>query len=394
VLRSIKYGVTGAVLAGLVGATAAVWPAPEKTVNLVVDGQASQIHTTASKVSAVLKSAGYRLGGHDLVAPSANAAIHSGSTIVFKRGRLLRLDVDGVNRNVWTTAPTVADALSQLGFTTANFTSVSRSRRLPLSPTNISVRTPKLVSLKHDGKTQTVTTTDATVAQLLSDLGVTVGAQDRLSVPKNGDITNGAHLVLTRVVNKTVSTTRRVPFGTQHKSDSSMNIGQTKIVTPGKDGLLKITYAVVYIDGRLAGKTKIRSGTVRSARAQIERVGTKRRPQPTSTTTASSASVTPGSAQDIARQLLAARGWGGSNQFDCLVQLWNHESGWRTNANNPGSGAYGIPQALPGSKMASAGADWQTSARTQISWGLNYIGSRYGTPCGAWTTWQAQGGWY
>ena len=60
----------------------------------------------------------------------------------------------------------------------------------------------------------------------------------------------------------------------------------------------------------------------------------------------------------------------------------------------PGSGAYGIPQALPGSKMASAGSDWQNSAETQIKWGLGYISSRYGTPCGAWSTWQAHGGWY
>jgi hypothetical protein len=72
--------------------------------------------------------------------------------------------------------------------------------------------------------------------------------------------------------------------------------------------------------------------------------------------------------------------------------MWNRESGWRVNAAN-GSGAYGIPQALPGSKMAAFGADWQTNPRTQIEWGLSYISGRYGTPCGAWSSWQAQG-WY
>jgi hypothetical protein len=73
--------------------------------------------------------------------------------------------------------------------------------------------------------------------------------------------------------------------------------------------------------------------------------------------------------------------------------LWNKESGWRVNAYNSGSGAYGIPQALPGSKMASAGADWQTNAATQIKWGLGYIKGRYGTPCGAWGHSQSVG-WY
>ncbi|BDZ46382.1 transglycosylase SLT domain-containing protein [Naasia aerilata] len=92
--------------------------------------------------------------------------------------------------------------------------------------------------------------------------------------------------------------------------------------------------------------------------------------------------ASPGSAQAIAADMVAARGWGGE-QFDCLVALWNKESGWRTNAYNP-SGAYGIPQALPGSKMASSGADWETNPATQIDWGLGYISGRYGTPCGAW----------
>ncbi|WP_424446145.1 lytic transglycosylase domain-containing protein [Microbacterium sp. CH-015] len=102
--------------------------------------------------------------------------------------------------------------------------------------------------------------------------------------------------------------------------------------------------------------------------------------------------VDPGSAQGIAQSMMAANyGWG-DDQFACLVSLWDKESGWRVNAANP-SGAYGIPQALPGSKMASAGADWQTNPATQIAWGLGYISGRYGTPCGAWGHSQSTG-WY
>lgn len=103
---------------------------------------------------------------------------------------------------------------------------------------------------------------------------------------------------------------------------------------------------------------------------------------PSNSLAAVAAAPHPGSAQAIAQQLVAARGWG-SGEYNCLVSLWNKESGWRVNAYNP-SGAYGIPQALPGSKMASAGADWQTNPATQITWGLNYISGVYGTPCGAW----------
>ncbi len=100
----------------------------------------------------------------------------------------------------------------------------------------------------------------------------------------------------------------------------------------------------------------------------------------------------PGSAQSVAYSMVQANGWG-DDEFACLVALWSKESGWRVNAYNAGSGAYGIPQALPGNKMASAGADWETNPATQIAWGLGYISGRYGTPCGAWGHSQAKG-WY
>jgi hypothetical protein len=99
-----------------------------------------------------------------------------------------------------------------------------------------------------------------------------------------------------------------------------------------------------------------------------------------------------GDAQAIARGMLGGYGWG-DDQFGCLVSLWDRESGWNSQAYNESSGAFGIPQALPGSKMATAGADWQTNAATQIAWGLGYIANRYGTPCGAWGHSESYG-WY
>lgn len=127
------------------------------------------------------------------------------------------------------------------------------------------------------------------------------------------------------------------------------------------------------------------------------------KPSPSQTTSSSSSSgssnsnygavVPAGEAQQIAHDMVIARGWSES-EFTCLVNLWNRESGWNAAAANPGSGAYGIPQALPGSKMSAAGADWETNAATQIDWGINYyIAPRYGTPCGAWGHSEANG-WY
>lgn len=86
-------------------------------------------------------------------------------------------------------------------------------------------------------------------------------------------------------------------------------------------------------------------------------------------------------------------GWKSTAQYSCLVSLWNRESSWNHRAHNRSSGAYGIPQALPGSKMAKFGSDWRTNPKTQIIWGLGYIKGRYVTPCGAWSSFQRKG-WY
>lgn len=92
------------------------------------------------------------------------------------------------------------------------------------------------------------------------------------------------------------------------------------------------------------------------------------------------------------RELVKKRGWS-DRQFGCLAKLWTKESNWNHRAYNSSSGAGGIPQALPASKMGSAGSDWRTNPRTQIKWGLRYIKGRYGTPCGAWAHFQSRN-WY
>jgi hypothetical protein len=112
----------------------------------------------------------------------------------------------------------------------------------------------------------------------------------------------------------------------------------------------------------------------------------------TAAAAAAAVSGASGSPRQIAQAMLGSFGWS-SGQFSCLDPLWEHESRWSVTAANPGSGAFGIPQALPGSRMASAGPDWQTSAATQITWGLRYIRDTYGSPCAAWSHEQATG-WY
>lgn len=131
----------------------------------------------------------------------------------------------------------------------------------------------------------------------------------------------------------------------------------------------------------------IHAAAVRAAERRAAEQAAAERQQARRQTAQNSSAKAPaapsGSPQQIAMSMLAEFGWP-SSQFSCLDSLWERESGWNPYAANTASGAYGIPQALPGSKMASAGADWATDAATQIRWGLGYIKATYGSPCAAW----------
>ena len=161
----------------------------------------------------------------------------------------------------------------------------------------------------------------------------------------------------------------------------------------------KIHLAVLEQDRLVAeGRQAVRQAARREARRRAAarraaELAAARQAQQQPAGNSASAPATPsGSPQQIAAAMLGSFGWS-SGEFGCLQSLWNAESGWNPSASNSISGAYGIPQALPGSKMASAGPDWQTNPATQIKWGLGYIKQVYGSPCAAWSHEQSAG-WY
>ena len=151
---------------------------------------------------------------------------------------------------------------------------------------------------------------------------------------------------------------------------------------------LKVGGTAARQDARRRAITRERARNAARAKAAAARTAAARaaarKHAPAGPAAAAQPVTASGSPQQIAEAMLGSDGWS-SSQFSCLQPLWNAESGWNASASNPSSGAYGIPQALPGSKMASAGPDWQTSAATQIRWGLGYIRSVYGSPCAAWS---------
>jgi resuscitation-promoting factor RpfB len=279
VRRSLKYGLYGAVLAGVVGGTAAFATAANGTpITLVVDGQTKKIDTSAHDVAGALKGAGYSVDAHDIVAPSLTSKIHSGSKVVLKQGRLLHLVVDGQPKDVWTTAPTVAEALAALGYQSSDFVSVSRSKRLPLSATSIELRTPKSITVLHDHKSQRVISTAPTVGALLHEAGVAVGLHDRVTPAVASTVKPGLTIRLQRVVTKTSTAREAVSFAVIRHNDSSLYEGNTKVVTAGRQGSAAVTYRTVYVDGKVSSRKVLTRKVITAPRTQVERVGTKNRP--------------------------------------------------------------------------------------------------------------------
>lgn len=176
------------------------------------------------------------------------------------------------------------------------------------------------------------------------------------------------------------------------KLGKTVTLQSQTLVTAPKD--VKITFASPIVSSKPAPPKPKPSPVIESvpnatqAPAQTKQAAVALPPSSTTTTIAE--------AQAFAKQLLIDRGLDTATSnanFVCLVDLWNRESGWNYQAANPSSGAYGIPQSLPGNKMAAVAPDWQTNANTQIIWGLDYIMGRYGSPCNAHTIWQTQH-WY
>lgn len=272
-------------------------------------------------------------------------------------------------------------------------------------------------TVEVDGDTFTFTSAQDTLGAALSDAGIQVGPDDEVSAPLNGPVTD---VVITRVNADTVTEEEIDAHETIEQETDELYEGETRVQTEGVDGRVVNTYRVTSANGEETGRELVASVAVDERVDEVVLVGTREREpvqaapepeEPESTqapstettdepavteepeTTETAPTYTGGDPRGIAQSMMQSQyGWG-ADQFSCLNTLWNNESGWNPSASNPSSGAYGIPQALPGSKMAAAGADWRTNPATQISWGLSYISGRYGTPCGALSAQNAQG-WY
>lgn len=381
--RAVRVVAQAAVLAVVAAATSA-FAVLHKTVTVDVDGTSVEVEAFGRTVGDMLASADVEVGERDLVAPALDQPIARSGQIVVRHGRELAVEVDGSERSVWTTALTVGEAVDGLGL--RDEVRLSASRSAALGRDVLRVSTLKTIHLVVDGQVIDGLSSAATVRDGLRDIGLVLEEGDQVSVPLDSTAVDGLVVLVTRASTSGETVTEAMPFESTEVEDPGMIKGNTVIATKGKAGVRTTTYELQVVGGVVVGRTAIASVVTVPPVNQVTRVGTAELPDP------SVVAVEPGTAQALGKEMAAARGWG-DDQFACLLSLWNKESGWRVNAENKSSGAYGIPQALPGTKMATVADDWRTNPATQITWGLNYIQARYGDPCGAYAHSQAKN-WY
>jgi uncharacterized protein YabE (DUF348 family) len=273
--RAGRVAAQAAVLAAVIGGTIAYSQAG-KDVYLSVDGQSRKVSVDADTVRALLAAEDIKVTPKDLVAPGPGTTLADGDRIVVRYARPIAVTIDGRTQTYWTTELTVDRALDALGLRFVNARiSASRSQPIGREGLDLSISTPKSVTIAADGATRTVTTTAPTVGDLLHDQGIAVGSADRLSVVSATPITDGLVVALTRITRTTVTVTEAVPFGTDSKKSATLATGQTKLVSAGKDGQRTATYSVLLANGKEVGRTLVSATVLKPAVNKVVQVGTK-----------------------------------------------------------------------------------------------------------------------
>jgi uncharacterized protein YabE (DUF348 family) len=359
VRHPLRIGLFALVLFGLVAGSVA-WLSMDKSVTLTVDGEARAVKTYASTVGGVLDDEKITVGAHDTLAPSRDAKITDGAEIVLRRGRLVTLTVDGKPRQVWTTATTVQEALEQIGYRQDGlWLSTNRSTRLPLDGYQLTLRTPKTVTVVADGKRHTVTTAAATVGEAMELAGVRIDADDKVSQLAGAPVRAGMVITVTRVLSRTSTTQAVLEYKTVEKSDPDADPGSRTVQTKGVDGLEQVTRVETYVNGTLTGSKITKRTVLKEPVDEVVVVG----PEPADPTPPPTAPSQPAECADFPTT-------GGLN----WCGLAKCESGLNPNAYNPAGPYYGLYQFDQQTWTANGGSGSPSgksiAEQTAVAWTL------------------------
>ncbi|MEP6629231.1 MAG: ubiquitin-like domain-containing protein [Lapillicoccus sp.] len=336
----------------------------DKSVTLSLDGSTQSVHVFGTTVGDLLAKENVAVGAHDLVQPAADAALRDGDTVVVRYGRKLTVTIDGKTTDYYTTASTVDAALAELGIRAdAARLSVSRSEPLGRAGLALSITTPKTVNVAADGGTKSVASIGTTVADVLQQLEVTVGALDRVNPAPDTAIADGMTVTVNRVEKKTATENQAIAFTVTSQDDATLAKGTKKTTTAGVAGQQTLSFDEVWVDGRLESRTQTGTQVTANPVDQVVAVGTKAptpapapAPAPVRATAPTTPAPTPpppaGNPSGAGINLANAAMW------DRIAQC---ESGGNW-AINTGNGYYGGLQFASGTWISNGGGDFASRA--------------------------------
>ncbi|MBC7565003.1 DUF348 domain-containing protein [Candidatus Saccharibacteria bacterium] len=351
-------------------------------------GEEKVLLTDAATVGDALKEANISVDSHDAVEPALDQKLVATQYQVnIYRARPVTVIDGAIRQKIVTPYQTAEQIVKDAGITlfSEDTTKLSQSGNFVADGAGLQLTIDRATPFNFTlyGNKSVARTQSVTVGDMLKKKGITLSANDRVSVPLSAPLTANTDIQVWREGKQTITVEEPVAFETQQIKDADQVSGYKAVQTNGVDGKKNVTYEIEIRDGQEVGRTAIASITTIQPSTQVEIIGSKL-PTPTN----------PSENQVLGHAMMLNAGYG-EDQWSCLYSLWTRESGWRTTAGNTSSGAYGIPQSLPASKMATFGSDYLTNAQTQIAWGLNYIKGRYGTPCGAWNSFNSRSpSWY
>ena len=312
--RIALIGVNLAIVLAVVGGTIA-YASMSKTVTLSVDGRSQEVKTYADDVEGLLEEEDIDLGDHDVVAPDLDAKLDEGTAVAVRYGRQLTVTKDGVTKTYWVTATNVDDALRQLDLRVVDSAELSASRSTEIGREGLElvISTPKQVTLVVGGEKQVLTTTAATVGEVLAEADVNLGELDQLAagvreqrpsdqgspgsvsrtatrevapevvtrtVNPDEAVVEGMRIEVTRVGVRIQTAKVSVPFNTIVRNSNDLFEGKVRVKREGDKGLKRVTYRIRTVNGEVTRRTVVKSTWLNRPHPQIEIHGTKSRPEP------------------------------------------------------------------------------------------------------------------
>lgn len=349
-LSYLKLACQAAILLALVAGVMAFVTA-NKTFTLVLDGQSSSVQAHGGSVADVLKVADISVSGADHVTPALDSVVADGDVITVNTAKDITVKLDGAEQRVTTTSTKISGLISQLGIA-ANAKISAPVDTLLANSSEVSIITPKQVTVVADGKKRVTTTTAHDVSDLLAETGVTLGKEDRVSAPGVATVVENMVVKVSRVNTEgTVTEASDVPFETVESTDAALYVDQKKTVTAGVAGSVEKTFRTVTVDGAVVSRTEVASKVVKEAVVEKISVGSKERPAAKEKTTTAAAA---GGANTGA----AAPAMSNEAMWDAIAQC-EATGNWSINTGN---GYYGGLQFDIGTWLGAGGGAYAPNA--------------------------------